>query len=86
MKVYDPPHKFVDEQLMGPYSYWHHTHTFAALPDGGTALEDVVRYAMPFGPLGELVHALVVRRQLAGIFDHRRRVVAQRFGVRSDRS
>ena len=84
--TYDPPHKFIDEQLAGPYSYWHHTHTFAALPGGGTELADHVRYVMPLGPLGDLVHALVVRRQLNGIFDHRRQVVARRFGDRSDRT
>ena len=22
---YDPPHKFVDQQIKGPYSFWHHT-------------------------------------------------------------
>jgi len=78
--TYEPPHRFVDEQILGPYSFWHHTHTFAALPGGGTRLGDTVRYGLPLGPLGDVVHALVVRRQLAGIFDHRRRVIADRFG------
>ncbi|MEZ4386764.1 MAG: SRPBCC family protein [Candidatus Krumholzibacteriia bacterium] len=81
---HEPPHKFVDEQLSGPYSFWHHTHTFRALPDGGTELGDVVRYALPFGPLGDLAHALVVGRQVAGIFSHRRRVIADRFGRTED--
>jgi len=39
---YDPPKKFVDEQLKGPYSYWHHTHTFKAV-DKGVEMNDVVR-------------------------------------------
>jgi ligand-binding SRPBCC domain-containing protein len=78
---YDPPHRFVDEQIMGPYSFWHHTHTFAPRPDGGTDLGDVVRYALPLGPLGDLVHALAVRRQIEGIFRYRREVIAQRFGL-----
>jgi ligand-binding SRPBCC domain-containing protein len=79
--AYDPPHKFVDEQILGPYSFWHHTHTFRALADGGTELGDVVRYAMPLGPLGDLVHVLRVKRQVAGIFEHRSRVVRERFGT-----
>jgi len=78
---YEPPHRFVDEQLTGPYSFWHHTHTFAATPEGGTDLGDMVRYAMPFGPLGELVHTLAVKRQVAGIFTHRERVIARQFGT-----
>ena len=31
---FDPPHGFVDQQLSGPYSFWHHTHTFIAVPGG----------------------------------------------------
>jgi ligand-binding SRPBCC domain-containing protein len=78
---YEPPHRFVDEQIMGPYSFWHHTHTFISLPDGGTELGDTVRYTLPLGPLGSLAHALVVRRQVADIFVHRQRVISERFGT-----
>ena len=80
--AYEPPHRFVDEQLMGPYSFWHHTHTFNATAAGGTELQDVIRYALPLGPLGELARALVIRRQLASIFTHRRTVIAQRFDTK----
>lgn len=69
---YEPPHRFVDVQLRGPYSFWHHTHTFEAQGDA-TLIRDEVRYALPFGPLGEIAHALMVRRQLNTIFDFRRR-------------
>ncbi len=77
---YEPPHRFVDEQLDGPYAFWHHTHTFRPLPGGGTELGDVVRYALPLGPLGELAHALMVRRQLQRIFAYRRAFIAAHFG------
>lgn len=75
---YDPPRGFVDLQLKGPYSFWHHTHAFRAV-DGGTEMTDTVRYLLPFGPLGALAHAVAVRRQLEGIFEHRSRVIAGRF-------
>ena len=75
---YDPPHGFVDEQLSGPYSFWHHTHTFTTVPDG-TLIRDRVRYLLPFGVLGSLVQKLVVRRQLAGIFRHRARAITNVF-------
>ena len=78
---YDPPHLFVDEQLRGPYDFWHHTHAFEET-DAGTLIRDRVRYAMPLGPLGRLAHALAVRRQLRDIFDYRARVIAARFPAR----
>ena len=52
--------QFVDQQLKGPYRMWHHAHTFHAA-DGGTMVEDTVRYR-PMG--GALVHELFVRRDL----------------------
>ena len=77
--TYEPPFRFVDEQILGPYSFWHHTHTFTEIP-GGTLIGDDVRYLLPLGWLGDLMNALAVRRRLEGIFTHRRRVVAERFG------
>jgi hypothetical protein len=69
--AYDPPHRFVDEQVEGPYVRWHHEHRFRAV-DGGTEVTDTVRYALPFGPIGRLAHALMVRRQLESIFEYRK--------------
>ena len=69
---------FTDEQLVGPYRSWYHRHLFRAVP-GGVEIEDVVEYRMPFGLLGRLAHAVVVRRQLARIFDYRARVIGERF-------
>ena len=78
--TYTPPHLFVDVQLKGPYSFWHHTHRFEDLGGGRTRLIDEVRYVLPFGPLGALMHALVIRRDLEGIFEFRRKFIAERFG------
>jgi len=82
ISTYDPPHEFVDQQLNGPYLFWHHRHMFRA-EDGGTEMTDTVTYALPFGVLGSLVHALVVRRQLREIFDYRELVIAKRFTAAS---
>ena len=70
IEEWDPPHRFVDAQRTGPYALWHHTHSFEADGDE-TIMRDVVRYRIGFGPLGALADALVVRRDLAAIFDHR---------------
>jgi len=71
---------FVDEQRIGPYRLWHHEHHFRALPDGlGVRMTDLVTYEVGWGPLGDAVHALWIRRQLATIFDFRTRKVAEVF-------
>lgn len=76
----DEPHLFIDEQRFGPYRMWHHEHHFRAL-DGGVEVEDLIHYALPFGPLGAVAHTLMVRRQLDEIFSHRRNVLAEKFGT-----
>lgn len=69
---------FVDEQRSGPYAFWHHTHFFRAV-SGGVEMRDQVYYQLPFGILGRLAHALMVRRKLAGIFDFRYRYLENHF-------
>ncbi|MFO0812623.1 MAG: SRPBCC family protein [Gemmatales bacterium] len=76
---WSPPYRFVDQQIKGPYSLWHHTHTFESKA-GGTLMHDIVRYRLPLGPLGTLSHALIVQRDLNAIFDYRFQRIAERFG------
>jgi ligand-binding SRPBCC domain-containing protein len=68
--VWEPGVRFVDVQERGPYALWEHTHEFQAMGDG-VLMRDRVRYALPFGPLGGVAHALLVRALLARIFDFR---------------
>jgi ligand-binding SRPBCC domain-containing protein len=75
---YEPPFRFVDEQLKGPYSYWHHTHTFRETDDG-TWIMDEVRYVVPFGLLGKILHGVFIRRMLEKIFAHRAEVIRSIF-------
>jgi len=73
--AWDPPHRFVDVQLKGPYRLWHHTHTFTA-KDGGTLCTDDVRYH-PLG--GAIANALFVRRDIETIFAYRRQGLNELF-------
>ena len=62
-----PSRRFVDHQIRGPYRLWHHTHLFEETTDG-VLMTDRVRYALPFGLAGRLMHAVTVRRDLDAIF------------------
>lgn len=64
---WEPPHRFVDEQIRGPYRWWRHTHRFEACAQG-TRVIDEVEYAAPLAWLSE---RLLVRRDLERIFDYR---------------
>jgi hypothetical protein len=82
IESWDPPHCFVDVQAKGPYQLWHHTHHFWS-EDRGTWIEDMVRYALPFGPLGRVVNHLMVARDVAEIFDYRERKIREAFPART---
>ena len=75
IRRWDPPSRFIDVQVSGPYALWHHTHRFEARADG-TQMIDVVRYRLPFGMLGRWLNGLVVRRDVERIFDYRSRRIA----------
>jgi ligand-binding SRPBCC domain-containing protein len=72
---WQPPHYFIDKQLRGPYTLWHHTHTFEEC-NGGTLCLDHVRYR-PRG--GALLHWLFVRRDVERIFNYRQYRLKQLF-------
>jgi ligand-binding SRPBCC domain-containing protein len=76
IKEWQPPHRFVDEQVRGPYRQWIHTHTFEPR-DGGTLARDVVHYAVPFD---FLTHRWLVRPDIDKIFAFRQEALRQRFG------
>ena len=71
---YDPPHKFVDQQLKGPYVFWHHTHTFEE-KDGGVEMIDKVSYVIPMGLLGRFMHFIWIKNDLKKIFSHREKII-----------
>jgi ligand-binding SRPBCC domain-containing protein len=68
----EAPHRFVDEQRVGPYRIWHHEHRFRPAPESGTEVHDLVTYVPPLGPLGSLLNRFLIRPQLERIFDYRK--------------
>jgi ligand-binding SRPBCC domain-containing protein len=73
--AWEPPHRFVDEQRIGPYRRWIHEHRFEER-DGGTLCIDQVRYAV-LG--GRWIERLFVRKDVAAIFKFRREKLRQLF-------
>ncbi len=71
---------FVDEQRMGPYRMWHHQHRLTPI-EGGVLMEDVVSYQPPFGFIGAMANALIIRRKLRQIFSYRQRALEDLFGA-----
>ena len=79
IEVWEPPYRFVDNQLRGPYKRWHHEHRFAE-KDGGTLISDCVEYELPFGILGQIAHAVMVRRDVESIFEFRQKRLEELLG------
>jgi ligand-binding SRPBCC domain-containing protein len=69
---------FTDRQLKGPYKLWEHTHTFVE-KDNGVLMKDTVKYQLPFGIIGKLVHSLIVQKKIENIFIYRKNVLNKIF-------
>ena len=76
IKYVEEGFSFVDEQRVGPYKTWIHSHRLEEV-DQGTRMTDEIRYEMPLGPLGGLAHCLFVRRTLERIFNYRREKLSE---------
>ena len=76
ISAWEPPFRFVDEQLVGPYRRWVHEHSFADDGRGGTTMKDRVSYAVPFD---FLVHRLWVGPDVRRVFDYRNEAIRALF-------
>lgn len=60
----DRPHRFVDEQVRGPFKRFHHVHEFAT-EHGATVMSDTITVASPvFGRLAERLVLVPYLRRL----------------------
>ena len=75
---YNPPHGFVDEQIKGPYIIWHHRHSFKDI-NGGTMIQDTVRYVVPMGIIGRFLNFIWIQKDLKGIFAYRKIIISNKF-------
>ena len=71
IKYVEEGYSFMDEQRVGPYKLWLHTHRLEEVDEGTRMLDDII-YQVPFGIFGSIAHLLFVRRTLKRIFRYRR--------------
>jgi ligand-binding SRPBCC domain-containing protein len=76
---WEPPHRFVDLQLRGPYKLWRHEHRFEAR-DGGTLISDTINLSLPFGFLGQIAYKVKVQSDVQEIFSFREGKIRSIFG------
>lgn len=61
--AYDRPYMFVDEMQQGAFQHWRHTHYFVAQA-GGTLMTEDADFASPFGIIGKIFDALVLKNYM----------------------
>jgi ligand-binding SRPBCC domain-containing protein len=76
----DTPYSFIDEQKRGPFAFWQHRHVITAIPEG-VEVSDTVQYVMPFGPVGQIIHDLFLKHELARMFQYRAQMLEEFFGA-----
>lgn len=72
----DRPHRFVDEQLHGPFQSFRHEHRFTSVP-GGTEMVDEISFTAPLGILGRLAERVALERILRRFISDRNRHLAE---------
>ena len=75
---WEPPYRFTDVQIHGPFRLWHHDHEFIS-EQGGTCLRDTVHYRAPFARLQRILRLSWVERDLEQIFHYRQQVIERLF-------
>ena len=76
----EEPHRFVYQQAVGPFKFWSHE-VCLTQQDQSIIMEDIVFYAMPWGLLGQCLHALLIGDKLQQIFDTRQNYLQAKWGV-----
>jgi ligand-binding SRPBCC domain-containing protein len=71
------PVYFQDSMTAGPFGFFQHDHWFRVLPAAQTEMTDVLCFAAPFGLLGRLAEAAVLRRYMRGLLRERNAVLRE---------
>jgi ligand-binding SRPBCC domain-containing protein len=66
----EAPHRFVDEQVRGPFARFRHEHRFEPSA-GGTRMVDEIEFRAPLGVLGVVAERLALARYLPRLIRER---------------
>ena len=80
---WDPPYRFTDIQVRGPYRKWIHQHIFEN-SGSGTRMKDLLEYAIPGGILSSIINHLLVRKDIESIFQFREKRYREIFQIETD--
>ncbi len=69
--MYDYPTCLADRQIKGPFSSMIQKRYFEDVGGGYTRMKDVFEFTLPFGIVGRMLHALVVRKIIEIMFVYR---------------
>ncbi len=78
--TWDPPQRFSDVQLRGPYALWDHTHSFRAIDASTTEMTDTIRYRPKGWILAPLINRMFVENDIRRIFTYRNEQMNRMFG------
>lgn len=68
----EPPRRFVDEQVRGPFRMFHHEHLYSE-EAGQTEMIDRIRFDAPLGIIGRIVERALLGRYLHTLIEQRGR-------------
>ena len=77
--AFDRPHRFIDEQVRGPFHRFHHEHLFEPV-NGGSQMTDIVLFEAPAGWLGRLAERFALASYIRALIEERNRYLAARSG------
>ena len=80
--VWDPPNRFIDSQLKGPYKTWIHEHIFIDIDDK-CLIRDKVSYQLKGGILAPIINQILVQKDVTKIFNFRAAKILTLFSAES---
>jgi len=73
---FESPNFFVDEMIEGAFQSFRHEHHFEEFEEG-TIMTDYFDYSSPFGILGKMVDAIILKKYMTNLLTKRNQVIKE---------